>query len=80
MTGVECLSQSAGWETVAHTLEDYIAIQRDLSRLKKWLDRNHMKFNNSNSEVLHLEYSTTVLHLVVVLQYYNPMHHCTLLC
>ncbi|KAK4810524.1 hypothetical protein QYF61_004487 [Mycteria americana] len=42
--------------------EGCAAIQRDLNRLQKWVDRNFMKFNKEKCKVLHLGRN-------------SPMHH-----
>lgn len=36
------------------TLEGHTSIQRDVYRLKKWSDKNLMKFNKGKYKVLHL--------------------------
>lgn len=42
-------------------VEGIAAIQKDFSRLEKWTDMNHMKFNNGKWKSLHLGWN-------------NPMH------
>lgn len=41
-------------------LEGRAAIQRDFSRVEKWTDKNHMKYNNSNCRILHLGWNKHV--------------------
>jgi len=42
------------WKGVADTPEGHAAIQRGLSRLEKWADRNLMKLNKGKCKVLYL--------------------------
>ncbi|GAB0209913.1 mitochondrial enolase superfamily member 1 [Grus japonensis] len=53
------------WEGVVNVLERRAIIQRDLDRLKKWSDRNLMKFSKDEYQVLHLGWN-------------NPMYQCRL--
>ena len=48
------LLMTQNWEEWADTAEDHAAIQRDLDRLEKWVDRNIMKLNKEKCKVLHL--------------------------
>ncbi|KAK4824460.1 hypothetical protein QYF61_015838 [Mycteria americana] len=56
--GAECTSASLlitpNWEEWLITPESRAAMQRDLYRLEKWVDRNPMKFNEEKCKVLHL--------------------------
>lgn len=45
---------------VADTPNSCTAIQRDLTRLKKWTERNLLKFNKRGCKVMNLESSTSV--------------------
>ena len=55
--GAECTHSTFTDDTkpggVADTPEGHVAIQGDLDRLEKWVDRNIMKFNKK-CKVLHL--------------------------
>ncbi|KAJ7400742.1 rna-directed dna polymerase from mobile element jockey-like [Pitangus sulphuratus] len=42
------------WEGVASTTEDFPALQKDLSRLERWAEKNGRKFNKGQCRVLHL--------------------------
>ncbi|GAB0179881.1 mitochondrial enolase superfamily member 1 [Grus japonensis] len=56
--GAECtlskFAEASKLGGVADMPEGCAAIQRDLSRLEKWADRNLMKFNKRKCKVLHL--------------------------
>jgi len=56
--GAECTLCKSANDTklggVADMLQSHATIQKDLDRLEKWSDRNLMKFNKGNCEVLHL--------------------------
>jgi len=49
-----CRLQAAILRGVADTPKDCGDIQRDLSRLEQWTNRNLMKFNKGKGKVLHL--------------------------
>lgn len=55
MTFLPCLWMTPNWwDQSIHTLQGRAAIQRDPDRLEGWADRNLMKFNKDEHQVLHL--------------------------
>jgi len=67
----ECtLSKTAGGtklEVEISMLKGMAAIQRDLDKLKKWADRNLLKFNESKCKILHQDWNNPM-------QQYRPWH------
>lgn len=55
------MEQIKNWQKkVIDAPEGYVAIQRDVDRLEKWVDRNFLKFNEGKAQAVHLRMNNSI--------------------